>query len=58
MSVKIEIKGSWDVKKKTSIRLPEYVVDYLRLKKLLSGRDIEDLVLEALKDHFKIGQAS
>ena len=58
MGVKIEIKGSWDVKRKITLRLPEYIVNYLKLKKVLLGKDVEELVLEAVKDHFKIGQAS
>ncbi|MBI4680458.1 MAG: hypothetical protein HY753_04435 [Nitrospirae bacterium] len=56
--MKIEVKGSWGVKKKTSIRLPEYVVDYLKMKKLVTGKDVEELILEALKEHFRIGEAS
>ena len=56
--MKLEIKGSWGVKKKTSIRLPEYVVDYLKLKKLVTGKDVEELILEALKNYFKMGDAS
>lgn len=58
MGVRLEIKGSWGVKKKTSVRLPEYVIEYLKLKKLVTGKDVEELILEALKEHFKIGEAS
>ena len=58
MGVRLEIKGSWDVKKKITLRLPEYEVEYLKVKKLMSGKDIEILVSEALKNYFKIGDAS
>ena len=46
--------GSWDVRRRTTISLPEPVLNYLR--SIIERRSLQDLVLDAVVDHFEISQ--
>jgi hypothetical protein len=46
------IEGSWDRRKRTSFALPDIVLAYLKMKSAASDKPVQDLVLEAIIDHF------
>ena len=56
MSLAVNITGSWDVRRRTTISLPEPVLNYLRIKSIIERRSLQDLVLDAVLDHFGINQ--
>ncbi|MBU4189940.1 MAG: hypothetical protein KJ886_02955 [Candidatus Thermoplasmatota archaeon] len=51
----VDVKGSWERTRKATFRLPEPVITFLKLKSITEDKSMEDLLLEALKAHFKIG---
>jgi hypothetical protein len=52
------MKNTQIAEKKTSIGLPENVLTYLRLKSVAEGKQMKELILEAIKSYFKIGEGS
>jgi hypothetical protein len=56
MSLVVNPTGSWDVRRRTTISLPEPVLNYLRVKSIIERRSLQDLVLDAVVDHFGISQ--
>jgi hypothetical protein len=51
----VDVKGSWERTRKATFRLPEPVITFLKLKSITEEKSMEDLLLDALKAHFKIG---
>ena len=56
MSLVVNPTGSWDVRRRTTISLPEPVLNYLRIKSIIERRSLQDLVLDAVVDYFGINQ--
>jgi hypothetical protein len=52
IKTEIMIEGSWDRRKRTSFALPDIVLAYLKMKSAASDKPVQDLVLEAIIDHF------
>jgi len=54
MSITFKPRGSWDKRLRTSFALPEYVLSFLRLQSMVTGRDMQDIVLEAVINYYKM----
>jgi len=50
----IKVTGSWDETRRTTVALPDIVLRYLRLESAAQDRTMQELILEAIVEHFKL----
>jgi hypothetical protein len=50
----IKITGSWDETRRTTVALPDIVLRYLRLESAAQDITMQDLILEAIVQHYKL----
>lgn len=54
----IKVTGSWEDRYRSSIALPDIVWKYLKLESAAKGIPIQDLILEAVIEHYDLKSAS
>ena len=50
----IKVTGSWKETRRTTVALPDIVLRYLRLESAARDRAMQELILEALVEYYKL----